>query len=338
MIGKLIIAVFIIGIIYVVRTAIGDRRRRKERLTHAELDRRFPRQFHIAILILLVLAGCTGRVNLGPAASDPPSLPGDPSGGGPSGPSSPGAPIIVEVIGCANVFTPPQEFEPLSCQLKQPIQIGDAVKVVYWTQASVGNANKTLKVSDPNQTVYAGVVSVPETGSTNNTVWIASGVSPLASPSLNVTVDPQNTDLTNLADTAVEDIVLVHTRGAVTFRNVVSTGCLAPASPSSPNGITNQTCLPILGPQITPNQNDLVLAVFISNQPIFDQMSISTSAFNPPISLAWAFSNSGSFAVGSYVATNTTPIQPSFSLNTGLGTQLNTNFGWDWTALVADFY
>jgi len=279
------------------------------------------------LILIAMLCGCVGRESLsqqqqasaGPTSSASATAPVTVAAGDPQ---------VIEAEGCYNNEPAPAQYQPFSCQLKQPVPAGDGVKVIYWTNADTTLSTNTVTVSDPSQTSYLPVVSVPRAGSTNDMIWIASGVASTASPSLVVTVNPGNTAPTSptTPEITIRAIVVVHTFGGNSFKDVVSSGCVAP--PTSAPG----PCLPILGPSLSPAVNDLVFVVGLSDQPIFNANSISS-----PWALAWTSSDVGTglgyFVVG-YVANTASRLQPGLAISQS---QLNTNFGWTWTAVEASF-
>jgi hypothetical protein len=325
---KYVIAALVILIVIVV--LLMRRRYLRERgPKDSDLDKHFPRRGSSLILIAILLCGCTGRESLQqaldpPTSSNPGASPGSGAGANP-GSGAPGDPQVIEAEGCTNTQPAPAQYQPFSCQLRQPVPAGDSVKVIYWTNSDNTLSINTVQVSDPSGTAYLPVVSVPRTGSTNDVIWIASGVLATASPSLVVTVNPGNVSTSTTI--TIRAVVVVHTSGGNNFKTVISNGCMAPSTP------TPGPCLPIQGPTLAPAPNDLAFVVALSNAPIFNAQTLSA-----PWVFAWASSDEGNgqgyFVVGTYIASSPASVQAALAISQSL---LNTNFGWTWSVLEASF-
>jgi hypothetical protein len=339
---------------------------RPEVLESEELQRRFPRKIRKHLIALIVgffvgfivmsLAGCgpicrPGAVfcSQGTGASggssalnaaqpispvDPP--PGDPTNPSPTTPLSIGTPSVIEAVGCTNRNVPPQQYAPFSCQLAQPIQAGDSIKAIFWENGSNTDITTTPKVTDANGTIYAPVAQFIPADFNNELIYVFSGVSSVASSSLNVTAAPVGT-----TDT-IRSFILIHTRGGNNFKNYFTTSCPAVqvAPPSS-------QCLPIVGPFVTPAANDLLLGIVYSGNTGLPTCNNNTDTCincqncdGPLIQAPYltATSTGDALGVGFFVAADRTPVQPTFNVDPIWLQQHAGLTSSGWTVMVASFF
>ena len=300
-----------------------------------ELDKRFPRRNRLLSLIgfvigMFALSGCGGICRTGGAfclngtgaplsAVDPPATPIDPpsntGGGTPTQPpqSSPQTITFIEANGCQ----PQLAFPTIdSCSLTQPVQVGDAIQVVYWNQAP---SFCLSPVTDNNQTNYKFTASAgPTDGSSSGSIFIYSGVISSAAPNLQVIVSNSTGSNQNCTVAGANQLVVIHTRGDSTLNNEVNASCVVAGSP------TVGECLPIETSKLAVNSNQLVITAALADFLLGSMPQPFTQVYS---------GNGGEFAVGYSITTQSTDLP--FEVGASGGT-LQPNTGW--AVMEASFF